>query len=405
MKLRMKPERGLRVDRAGWVVADSRTIFRDGFLISMDGVIQGAGSGPMPMREGIVDHGPGALIPIPVNAHTHLELTALHGMVSAEGGFRSWVRELIRVRKEMGPEALVRGAKAGIRALMESGCGIVGEISSLGLTRELLADSGLAGVWFWEHLGGAISADSPLGPFCENDKIGNPSDRKTMAASLAGHGPHTTSPEVLRELKHRTREKGLPFGLHLDESEDEAAFLTTGKGPWADFLRERGIDFRDWGLPAESPVAYADRLGLLDDRTLAVHLIRSGKKEFEILKRRRVKVCLCPRSNAALHGRLPDLEGMLKAGLDPCLGTDSLAGTDSLDMFDEMAFAARSYPDVPPETIFTMATRNGAEALGLRDRFGSLNPKKTTVFTYVPVTATSTQDLLEKLVHGAFLQN
>jgi len=399
-----KADTGVQVHRAGWVVVEPNTVLRDGYLLTEGGVIQAVGQGRPPRDGEVVDHGPGTLLPALVNAHTHLELSALQGKLPLKNGFRTWVRELIRLREAAGPAALTSGAKNGIEALKNSGCGLVGEVSSLGLTRDLLFESGLAGVWFREYLGGDPPADISTGLSRKGADFG-PDQNPSLTTSLAGHGPHTTAPEVLKFLKGRTRVRGLPFALHLDESEDELEFLTTGRGPWADFLKERGIDVRKWGLPAESPVAHADRLGLLDERTLAVHLIHSGIDEFEVLRDRGTRICLCPRSNAALHGRLPDLTGMLKAGLTPCLGTDSPASVDSLSLFDEMAFTARSFPGVAPETLLSMATVYGAEALGLADRFGALEPTRSAVFTYLPATTSTSKDLLEQLVHGTFLQN
>jgi aminodeoxyfutalosine deaminase len=400
-----KADTGVQIHRAGWVVLAPNRVLRDGYLLTAGGAVREVGQGRIPRQGAVVDHGPGVLLPALVNGHTHLELSLLQGMVPSDKGFQNWVRELMRIREEAGPARLTEGAKAGIEALKTAGCGLVGEVSTLGLTRNLLFESGLAGVWFREYPGGDLPADISTGLSGEGDDFGPDLHPSLMTASLAGHGPHTTVPEVLKSLKDHTRARGLPFGLHLSESEDEVEFLSTGKGPWADFLKERGIDIREWGLPAENPVAYADRLGLLDERTLAVHLIQSGIDEFEVLRERGARICLCPRSNAALHGRLPDLAGMLKAGLAPCLGTDSLASADSLSLFDEMAFTARSYPEVAPEIILSMATLNGAEALGQVDRFGSLIPNRSAVFTYLPATATTSEDLLEQLVHGAFRQN
>ncbi len=400
-----KADTGVQIHRAGWVIVAPNTVLRDGYFLTAGGAVQEVGQGRISGKFAVVDHGPGVLLPALVNGHTHLELSLFQGRLPVHEGFQNWVRELIRIREEAGPIRLLEGAKAGIEALKSAGCGLVGEVSSLGLTRDLLNESGLVGVWFREYLGGDPPADISTRLSGEGDDFGPDQNPSVTTASLAGHGPHTTAPEVLKFLKGLTRARGLPFGLHLDESEDELEFLTTGEGHWADFLNERGIDFREWGLPAESPVAHADRLGLLDERTLAVHLIHSGVNEFGVLRDRGTRICLCPRSNAALHGRLPDLVGMLKAGLTPCLGTDSPASVDSLSIFDEMAFTAHAYPDVPPETILSMATLYGAEALGLADRFGSLEPHRSAFFTYLPATATTSRDLLEQLVHGTFLQN
>lgn len=378
------------VHRAGWVIAAPGRVIRDGYVAVDGGRITGVGGGAsFPRDLPVKDLGPGALAPLLVNAHTHLELSALAGKVPFDRGFQGWVRRLLEERTTAGPEALAAGAEKGIENLAAGGCGVVADVSTLGITWEPLRSSGLAGTWFKEFLG------SPV----DGDETAMPASETFMRASLAGHAPHTTDPAWLRQLKETTRRSGRPFSIHLDESVDEFDFITTGEGPWAAFLTERGIDFSGWALPAKGPVQYADRLGLLDAGTLAVHLIHARREEFDILRRRSVHVCLCPRSNRNLHGRLPDLPGMLAAGIAPCLGTDSLAGTESLSLFDEMAFCARAYPGVSPETILAMATLNGAAALGMGGHFGSLTPGKSAGMLYLPVTASTPSALLERIVH------
>lgn len=378
------------VHRAGWVISTPGRIIRDGYVATAGGQITEVGAGTSYPRDlPVTDHGPGVILPLLVNAHTHLELSALAGKLPLDRGFQGWVRRLIEEREATGPEALAAGVKKGIEALVAGGCGVVADVSTLGITWEPLRSSGLGGVWFREFLGGPG----------DETELAAPDSEAHLRASMAGHALHTTDPAWLRRLKDATHRNGRPFSIHLDESTDEFEFLTTGKGPWADFLTERGIDFSGWALPAEGPVQFADRLGLLDEGTLAVHLIHARRKEFDILRRRSVHVCLCPRSNRNLHGRLPDLPGMLDAGLAPSLGTDSLAGTESLDMFDEIACCARTYPNVSPKTILAMATRNGAAALGMAYHFGSLGPGASAGLLYLPVAASTPSTLLERIVH------
>lgn len=378
------------VHRAGWVIAAPGRVIRDGHVATAFGRITEVGGGAsFPHGLPVKDHGPGALVPLLVNAHAHLELSALAGKVPFDRGFQGWVRRLLEERASIGPDALAAGAARGIDELAAGGCGVVADVSTLGITWEPLRSSGLAGVWFREFLGTPV----------DDAETAMPASETFMRASVAGHAPHTTDPAWLKHLKETTRRFGQPFSMHLDESVDEFDFITTGEGSWADFLTERGIDFSGWPLPAAGPVQYADRLGILDAGTLVVHLIHARREEFDILRRRSVHVCLCPRSNRNLHGSLPDLPGMLEAGLAPCLGTDSLAGTESLSLFDEMAFCARAYPGVSPETILVMATRNGAAALGMAGHFGSLAPKKSAGMLYLPVTADTPSALLERIVH------
>ncbi|MBW1746044.1 MAG: amidohydrolase family protein [Deltaproteobacteria bacterium] len=376
------------IHKAGWVVIDPYTIVRDGFVHVDSGLIKDIGRGSCSGH--IIDHGPGALLPVLVNAHTHLELCALKDKVLPEKGFRNWVENLINLRNSVGTKNLKTGAINGVKELIESGCGVIGEISTLGLTWKIVSNSSLRGVWFREFLGNVLPEEIA----CNENKL--------LIKSIAGHAPHTLSPELLADLKNITRKKNIPFSIHLAESEDEIEFLQTGKGKWAEFLSERGIDFSSWNLPVETPVRYLEDLGVLDENTIAVHLIHTDEKDFEILLRHNVRVCLCLRSNFNLHNMLPDLAGMLKAGIKPCLGTDSLASADSLSIFDEMTFVSKSFPSIPPAEILAMATLNGASSLGFGEMFGSLTPGKRAAFVYVPVNVSSRSGLLHALVNADF---
>ena len=376
------------IHKAKWVVIDPWTIINDGYIGVESGLIKETGKGSCSGH--IIDHGHGALLPVMVNAHTHLELCALKDKVLPEEGFRNWVENLINLRNSAGTENLKTGAINGVKELIESGCGVIGEISTLGLTWEIVSNSSLRGVWFKEFLGN----DSHQDIKCYSEK--------SFIKSIAGHAPHTLSPEFLVDLKNITRKENIPFSIHLAESEDEILFLTTGKGIWADFMTERGIDFSGWNLPVETPVRYLENLGVLDESTIAVHLIHADKKDFEILLRHNVRVCLCLRSNFNLHNMIPDLAGMLKAGIKPCLGTDSLASAESLSIFDEMIFVSKFFPSIPPAEILAMATVNGASSLGFGEMFGSLTPGKRAAFVYVPVNVSSKSGLLQALANADF---
>jgi cytosine/adenosine deaminase-related metal-dependent hydrolase len=377
--------------RAGWIMIDPWTILKDGFIQVADGKIEALDRGRAPLDCGRpLDHGPGVLMPGLVNAHTHLELTALKNKTDTSSGFMNWVQSVITQRDIIGTEELLSAAEKGMAEILNSGTLFIGDISSLGVTRRIFKDSAINGVWFKEQIS---PADAPgqcarIGPL---KKI-----------SVSGHAPHTTPPSVLIRLKQETRQHDLPFSIHLGESSDEIEFLSTGKGPWADFLNARGIDTSQWRQPSASPVQYADRLGILDEKTIAVHLIHASETDFQLLSQNGVKACVCPRSNMKLHGRLPDLCKMLDAGIRPCLGTDSLASNDSLSILDEMQFIAERFPDIAPEKIITMATLNGSIALGMGHISGSLHIGKTASLIYVPVISNNPVSVLEKLIHQDF---
>ncbi len=129
------------------------------------------------------------------------------------------------------------------------------------------------------------------------------------------------------------------------------------------------------------PVEYLQQQGGLFPENLLVHGVQLREKEIALLAAEKMSLALCPRSNARLKvGRAPASE-LLKAGVNLCLGTDSLASCDSLSIWDEMAFAHRWFEgqlDAP--SLFRMATLAGAQALGLDHCSGSLEKGKKRVF-------------------------
>ena len=368
--------------KARWIIPSPDKIIENGIIEVENGQIKDISTSGV--HKQATDLGDGVIIPALVNAHIHLELSALESALDLTKGFETWVQQLLIKRDALGEEKLKVAADKAAAAQADMGTGIVGEISTLGITRPSIEQNGLSGIWFQEVLGSSLM---------ETDLKQNDS----LSFSIAGHAPHTTDPEVLKKAKSKTADKGLKFSIHLAESEAESLFLGTGKGQWADFLASRGIDTTGWPIGNISPVKYLNRLGILDQNTLAVHLLRTEKKDFEVLAQKGTQVCLCPRSNQNLHGRLPDIDTMLEMGLEPALGTDSLASCASLSLFDEMAFVRDKYPSIGPETVFSMTTANGAKALGLEHTFGSLLPGKQALFAYVEMSEFKKSQILERL--------
>lgn len=375
--------------RACWIMADPCRILRDGWIHAWKGRVCELGRGKTPASVPVVDHGPAVLMPALVNAHTHLELAALKGRLSAGMGFLDWVAQVIDRREALGPDGLARAIPSAVAELIRTGTGVAGEIATLGLSAETMAAGRLGGIWFREYLGSGAAPALPMDTGSER-----------LPISLAGHAPHTTAPALLRELKRLTRAMGRPFSIHLAESHAEVQFITTGRGPWGAFMERRGIATDDWRLPAASPVAHAHRLGILDAGTVAVHLLHLAPGDLELLRKGGVHGCLCPRSNRHIHGRLPDVAALVKAGIPLCLGTDSLASVESLDLWAEMALLARTFPFLAPDAILAMATVNGAAALGLGAVWGALEPGRPARWIVVATPAGSKTDLLEGLVHN-----
>ncbi len=379
------------IHRAKWVMANSGTIMENGCMeTSGEKIVRIFPAGNTVNTNGmnpadVIDHGDVLLMPVFINAHCHLELSALHNALPMENGFAAWVQALLQKREALGNDALLKSARFHAENLNHHGTGFLADISTLGITRTLFEENIISGIWFHEYLGN----DSPDGDIHH---------KNFSWFSIAGHAPHTTNPDFLQSMKELTKKKGSPFSIHLAESREEVNFLTGQPCQWKDFLNSRGIDTSSWPVGERSCVAYLDKLGILDDHTLAVHLIHADERDMEILMDRKAHICLCPRSNMTLHQDLPDISLMLEKGLFPALGTDSLASCQSLDMMDEMLFVREKFPQIAPEQIIDMATINGAKALGIEHITGNLEPGKLAWFIKVPLQASRSQQIPERLI-------
>jgi 5-methylthioadenosine/S-adenosylhomocysteine deaminase len=185
--------------------------------------------------------------------------------------------------------------------------------------------------------------------------------RDRLTSTLFCHSPYTCGPETLQKAKDLTRTRGLPLFLHLAETREEA-----------DGLKRR---------TGRSPVAYLDHLGLLDDLTVAVHAVWLDPPDLELLARRRVKVSHCPESNLKLAAGVAPIPALLKLGVTVGLGTDGAASNNNLDLWGEMSLAARLHKVwghdptlMPAARVVALATREGAQVLGLGGTTGALAP-------------------------------
>jgi cytosine/adenosine deaminase-related metal-dependent hydrolase len=150
------------------------------------------------------------------------------------------------------------------------------------------------------------------------------------------------------------------------------------RGPLFEWLgSQRSMD--DCG--SGSPVRHCARAGLFKARCLAVHVNYLWHGDADLLAAAGVSVVHCPRSHAYFHHRQFPREELALAGVNICLGTDSLAsmprragGQAKLSMFEEMQSMADADAKISSEDILGMATINGARALGLEGRAGALTP-------------------------------
>jgi len=374
------------IHRARWIMTEPEHWIENGcVVIEGNRILEVSGIGASSNNDGqIIDHGPGILMPALVNAHTHVTLSE-SARPHASRGFVNWVERLMKDRNRQSPHEAAETVQDGIEALKNSGTGLVGDFGPHVPVGGAFEAAGLQATVWTEILGN----DRDLPPL--------PVNGKTIRHAYAGHAPHTTSPTLLKRVQTADTRLKQRFCLHIAESREELEFLQAGKGSWADFMTHMGIDFSIWGSFGKRPVELALDIGLLDLNTLAVHLLEITSQEMAAFAQTGAHVCLCPRSNWTLHRKLPDIEGFLKLGIQPALGTDSLASVSTLSLLDEMRFIHDRYPGLSPDVILGLGTQNGAGALGYPD-LGSLQPGSRSPMIYVDLEAINPKQAAEILV-------
>ncbi len=341
------------------------------------------------------DLGQGAILPGLINAHTHVELSRLKGLIPEGLGFVPWVRHLLSLKEKTKAENPDEAVGPAWDEISRTGTCAAGDWISL----ECLIPRGSSSKVFRRLFFEVIGFDSSGLTLPEVLDEG-PATDLFGSLTLGAHAPHSTSAALLQAAKTWTRRRGLPLAIHVAETKEETEFLLTGKGVWKDFLIERGKWVEDWKAPKTTPVKYLDRLGLLDENTLAVHLTQADPSDLSILRDRSVRVVVCPRSNRFIVGALPDIPFMVRTGLKPALGTDSLASNADLGLWGEMETVQQAFPEIDPWEIIRMATIHGASALDLSGELGDLSPGKKARMFFLPLNEVTEEELPSAIIHS-----
>jgi cytosine/adenosine deaminase-related metal-dependent hydrolase len=354
---------------AAWVVPVSRPPIRDGRVVVEDDKVTwvGAPSEAGAPKGAAQDLGRGVLLPGLVNAHCHLELSHLRGKLDRTRGFANWVEQLVALRGADGPGAVRAATSRAIRQVIGTGTVAIGDVSNDLAHLDLLAGARIGAVVFHELLGWNPARATAIAEGADARRLGRLGDG--VEVRLAAHAPHSVSPALFAELVKR----GGPAAVHLAESAEEARFLLRGDGAWMRFLEKRGLGDLPFDPPGVSPVRYLDEIGVLHPGLVAAHCVYVDDADRARLAKKQVHVAVCPRSNLNLGVGIPDVPELLAAGVRLCLGTDSLASVDSLDLIDDATALHEEFPELDPAAIVEMATAGGARALGLEDR-GAIAP-------------------------------
>src|SRR5437867_4547927 len=327
--------------------------------------------------EQVMELGDTILLPGLVNAHCHLDYTDLAGEIPATQRFTDWIKSITTAKAGKIYADFAQSWLRGAQMLLRTGTSTVADIE---IVPELLPEVWLATplrVFSFLEMTGVKSRREPRLVLDDAVRKIESLPASRGGAGLSPHAPYSTRPELLRLSAATAREKGWRLVTHVAESNLEMQMFSHACGEMFEWLERNERDMSDCGLG--SPVQHLERNGYLDDNLLAVHVNYLAPGDAATLARRRVDVAHCPRSHAFFQHRPFPRAELAGAGVNICLGTDSLASVAKvrgepleLNLFAEMQAFAVAHPDVPPEVIVRMAALHGARAVGLQGKIGEL---------------------------------
>jgi 5-methylthioadenosine/S-adenosylhomocysteine deaminase len=371
--------RGRRMTRVDLIVLNGTMvtmdkghhIFQDGGVAIAAGRIVAVGSNAditrmytAPQR---IDASGRMVIPGLINGHTHIPMVLFRGLAD-DLDLQDWLTKYIFPAEAKNvSEAFVRaGTRLGLAEMIRGGTTTYCDMYYF---EDAIADetakAGVRGV-----LGETI-IDFPVADNKTNAEamayvekfVQKWKGHELIVPAIAPHAPYTVSEEHLKAVRAFSDRTGAPIVTHISETKREVD----------DSLKAKGA----------SPVDYLARIGFLNDRVIAAHMVWPNHGEIGILKRAGVGVVHNPQSNMKLASGVAPVPKMIAEGLRIGLGTDGAASNNDLNMWEEMDTVAKLHkvftgdPKViTAEQAFELATIRGAEALHLENEIGSIEKGK-----------------------------
>ena len=346
------------------------------------------------------DLGDVALLPGLVNAHTHLEFSLLDQPLGQAGmPLPAWIEAVVAYRRQRDKLLMVetdgfarfrrRWAEAGLKQLQGGATVAAGDIATMDWPAECAPTRGLSLTAFTELLGLDPARQSTLLARARSYVEERLEAGSSPRPGLSPHAPYTVGPDLLRKVCELSAAERVPVAMHVAESREELELLRAHQGPLVELLERLGA-WHPESLPLGlSPIDYLQLLATAH-RALVIHGNYLGRDEFEFIAahRERMSLVYCPRTHAYFGHEPYPLASMLTAGARVAVGTDSLASNPDLSVLSELRHIARHQPNVSRDAILRMGTLNGAEALGVGDKLGSITPGKRAWLATVPLEQT-----------------
>ena len=310
--------------------------------------------------EKVIDCTDKVVMPGLINAHTHASMSLLRG-ISDNKKLEAWLEEdIFPAEGIMEEDDIYTGALLASVEMLKTGTTtfndmyerpdqIVKAVEEAGI-RAVIS----RGLFDWDEQGEERIEEA-------KKAVEKYSDHELVTPGIAPHAVYSCSLELLKEMKDFSEEHGVPYHIHVSETEKENR----------DLEAEEGL----------SPTQYLDEHDLLDSSAVAAHAAWLSEEDKDLFAEKEANVAHNPAANLKLGSGIADIPDLVEKDVNVALGTDGPASNNNFNLFEEMKTASLVHKlddprNINEQEVLDMATINGAKALGLEDEIGSVEEGK-----------------------------
>ncbi len=335
-----------------------------------------------------------ALIPGLVNLHCHAAMSLMRGLAD-DMPLMSWLQDHVwpAEAKHVSDEFVHDGSLIAMAEMLRGGITCVNDMyffpeatARAALRAGMRASLGVIAIEFPSAYAADAHGYLQKGLATRDAYRGEP----LLSFTLAPHAPYTVGDETLKRIAVLAEELDLPIHCHVHETATEV---------------EQGV-----AQHGVRPFERLRRLGLVGPRLIAVHAVHVNEIEMDLMAREGVSVAHCPSSNLKLASGIAPVAAMRERGIRVAVGTDGAASNNRLDVLTEMRTAALlakgasgNAAVVPAQQALEMATIEGARAIGLDERIGSIEPGKAADLAAIDLSTIETLPCFDVVSHLAYV--
>ena len=355
----------ITVIRDAWIVTqdEKRSILKGDIVVDGDKIVS-VGTEFKGDADKEIDASGDIVMPGMINTHTHVAMAPLKGICD-DLLFPDFLDKVFKIDSDRTDYDLEMGAKLGCSEMMLGGTTTFVDLYySEDVIAKAVQEAGIRGVLCWCCLDEQFTTQkgNPLNNckhFYETHK-----DKRKIIPGVGLQGVYVCGEETCVGAKEFAEEKDLPLNFHLSETRGEVNNHKNSTG-----LR---------------PAEWLDKIGALTPKMIAAHSAWLTMNEVKLMGAAGMSVSLCAVSNMKLAtGGVAPVPEFLQNGVNVTIGTDSNNTNNSLDMFSEMKIAGLLHKSArwdatvaPAQQLLDFCTINGAKAIGMADKLGSIEPGK-----------------------------